>query len=167
MCNMKIIRDRINSRVKLSCFTCFRVFTLSWIGLGKPTRVSVSLQKTNVSHTQLHSKWWYQEVWPRETEDSLSQSESDELVSAGFQEVLDVLLPVGDRNAAVRFWIHLRTSAQAADTTTVMCMSVWIQYSYQISSVCAKVPSIYPQYLQSQVKCGQKQISHHCRLMPF
>lgn len=29
--------------------TCFRVLTLSWMGLGKPTRVSVSLQNNTVT----------------------------------------------------------------------------------------------------------------------
>ena len=52
----------------------------------------------------------------------LPQSEPDELVPAGLQEVLDVLLSARThthththahthRQAAVRFWIHLRTPA--------------------------------------------------------
>ena len=36
--------------------TCFRVLTLSWIGLGKPTRVSISLQNNKHHYSRLKER---------------------------------------------------------------------------------------------------------------
>ena len=74
--------------------TCFRVLTLSWIGLGKPTKVSVSLQNNHQLDPDSERKVWKNNTSTSQKKYPLSQGKANELVSTGFQEVLDVFLPV-------------------------------------------------------------------------
>lgn len=87
-------RDAVTSPL-----TCLRVLTLSWMGLGKPTRVSVSLQHTTVATNEARDGGSAVLLVP--VKNLLSQSEPDKLVPTGLQEVLNVFFPV-DKQAAVR-----------------------------------------------------------------
>lgn len=73
--------------------TCLRVLTLSWMGLGKPTRVSISLENNKHHYATLKEDNVSGIAYLSQMEYLLPQSETDEFVSTGLKEVLDVFLP--------------------------------------------------------------------------
>jgi len=112
--------------------TCLRVLTLSWIGRGKPTRVSVSLQ--NNEQLDLADRR-HEDIHKSSIRHLLSQSETDELVSAGLEEVLDVLLSVDTQTHSSQTRCHFSVS----EPTKTRCISLLKAHqSRRAAAVCAE-----------------------------